>query len=117
MSEDMLANTAPPARHRLLHPLSAALILGLDWLLFGASTLSLGLSTPLSVVLGFMLGAFGVLTIQRRMAQDSHAVALLKGLLAGIAVGLPLPLGGTLLGGWLLSLAGFDWFRQRLLRA
>lgn len=93
---------------RFLHPASGILILGLDWLLFSGSVLSLGLSTPALSLLGFAVGAVGTGLIQARYGGDARSTSSLKGLLGGIAVGLPLPVAGTALGGLILTLSGLD---------
>jgi len=99
-----------PAPTRFLHPASGVLILGLDWLLFSGSILSLGLSTPALAVLGFVLGAAGTGLLQARYGRDSRPKITLKGLLGGLAVGVPLPIAGTAVGGAILALSGLDRF-------
>lgn len=94
--------------NRFLHPASGALILGLDWLLFSGSVLSLGLSTPALAVLGFALGAAGTGLLQGRYGGDGRTKVTLKGLLGGLAVGIPLPIAGTAVGGAILALSGLD---------
>ena len=95
---------------RFLHPASGVLILGLDWLLFSGSVLSLGLSTPALAVLGFALGAAGTGLLQARYGNDGPSKSTLKGLLGGLAVGIPLPIAGTAVGGAILALSGLDRF-------
>lgn len=92
----------------VLHPASGALILGLDWLFFSGSVISLGLSTPTLTALGFLLGALGTGWLQRRYGGDGTGISSVKGLLGGIAVGLPLPIAGTVLGGAILTLSGLN---------
>lgn len=92
----------------VLHPSSGALILGLDWLLFSENAMTLGLSTPLSVGLGFGLAGIGTGLLQRAYHDDSFGKAVLKGLLASVTVGIPLPVAGTALGGGILALSGLD---------
>ena len=93
---------------RFLHPASGVLILGLDWLLFSGSILSLGLSTPALGALGFLLGAVGTGLIQAQYGHDSGGMSLLKGVLGGVAVGIPLPIAGTAAGGAVIALSGLD---------
>ena len=100
-----------------LHPAAGALILGLDWLLFTGTTATGGLALPLAVVLGFTVGSFGTCCIQRFWAKERWGRALLKGLLGGIVVGLPFPIGGTLVGGAVLASSGLDQLRDRAARA
>ncbi|PSQ85761.1 MAG: phosphoribosylaminoimidazole carboxylase [Bacteroidetes bacterium QS_3_64_15] len=103
-------STSPP----FLHPASGALILGLDWVLFSENAMTLGLSTPLVVLVGF--GGTGLATglIQHVYHDDGLGKAVLKGLLAGLAVGIPLPVAGTAVGGGILALSGLNtlWGRS-----
>jgi hypothetical protein len=94
-----------------LHPASGVLILGLDWLLFSGSVLSLGLSTPILALLGVVLGGVGTGLIQYRYGADGGPTSLLKGALGGLAVGIPLPVAGTAAGGAVLALSGLDRWR------
>lgn len=101
-------------RHRtFLHPASGVVILALDWLLFSGNALSLGLSTPFLAVLGFALGSLITARLQRRYGQDTIGTSWLKGLLAGLAVGVPWPIAGTAVGAWVLSLSGLNRLKQR----
>lgn len=93
---------------RLLHPSSGLVILGLDWLLFSGSVLSLGLSTPALVLTGFALGTLGTSVLQSRYGGDGTWMSIGKGLLGGIAVGIPLPIVGTAVGGAVLALSGLN---------
>lgn len=93
---------------RFLHPSSGLLILGLDWLLFSGNLLSLGLSSPALVLSGFVLGTLGTSLLQSRYGADGRWKSLSKGLLGGIAVGIPLPIVGTAVGGAILALSGLD---------
>ena len=70
--------------------------------------MTLGLSTPLVVLIGF--GGAGLATglIQRLYQEDGLGKAVLKGLLAGLTVGIPLPIAGTAVGGGILALSGLD---------
>lgn len=96
-----------------LHPASGLLILALDWLLFSGGILTLGLSTPL-LLTGAALGtAGGVFGLQRRYAEDGRGAGLLKGMVGGLAVGLPLPVAGTGVGGLVLTLSGLNRLRER----
>lgn len=97
----------------ILHPASGALILGLDWLLFSGSALTLGLSSIALAALGFALGGLGTGLIQRTYHGDGTAKSILKGLLAGIAVGIPFPIAGTAVGGGILALSGLNNLRGR----
>ena len=98
----------------VLHPASGVLILGLDWLLFSQNAMTFGLSAVLSVAIGFGVAGLGTLLIQRIYHGDGLGKAVLKGLLAGITVGIPLPVAGTAVGGGILALSGLNklWDRS-----
>lgn len=96
------------SKHRVLHPLSGALILGLDWLLFSGTMLSLGLSTGALMVLGLVFGGLGTGFVQRHYGEDSSVKSLMKGVLGGVTVGLPLPVAGTAVGGAILAMSGLN---------
>jgi hypothetical protein len=105
-----------PAVGRWLLPATGLWILGLDWLLFSQNATSLGLATPLVVVAGFLLGTAGSYVFQRRFAADTRSAAWLKSIAAGLIVGVPLPLAGTVVGGWVLVNSGLaslkNYFRR-----
>jgi hypothetical protein len=67
----------------------------MDWLLFSENAITLGASTLLVAVVGFVGASLGTAFIQRVYGADSFGAALLKALLAGITVGIPLPVAGT----------------------
>ena len=92
----------------VLHPASGILILGLDWLLFSENVITLGLSTPLVALVGFGVAGAGTGLIQRVYREDGIGKAILKGLLAGVAVGISLPVAGTAVGGGVLALSGLN---------
>lgn len=98
---------------RWLHPLSGIVILALDWLLFSGTVVTAGTGTLVTSLTGFLAGGLATLWFQRRFADDPPQLALGKGLLAGIAVGIPFPIFGTLLGGVVLTLSGLDKFARR----
>lgn len=100
-----------------LHPATGALILGLDWLLFSGTVATGGAALMLSVLLGLTLGAIGTCAIQRFWAKERWSRALLKGMLGGVVVGLPFPIGGTLVGGAVLASSGLDQIRDRAAKA
>jgi hypothetical protein len=95
---------------------TGAWILGLDWLLFAENTMSLYLATPLLVVAGFVGGTLGTHFFQTRYAGDQVTTAWVKAILAGLVVGLPFPLAGTFVGGWILFNSGLTSVRDRFLR-
>lgn len=98
----------------LLHAASGVLILGTDWLLFSGNVLTLGFSTSVLAMLGFIIGGLGTGVVQRVYHDDSVGLASLKGGLAGIVVGLPLPVAGTAVGGGILAVSGLNnlWGRS-----
>ena len=106
---------APDSQSRtFLHPVSGALILGLDWVLFSENAMTLGLSTPLVILVGFGCAGLGTGLIQHLYHDEGLGKAVLKGLLAGLAVGIPLPIAGTAVGGGILALSGLNtlWGRS-----
>ena len=103
-----------PLPERFLLPATGLLILGLDWLLFPKEAASLLVATPVTAVFGFLAGSFGAYHLQRRYGLNTKPVALLKGLLAGLLVGVPFPLAGTIVGGWILATSGLAELRSRL---
>jgi hypothetical protein len=102
-------------KHILL-PVTGLWILAWDWLLFSTSAISLGLAVPFAMVIGFVVGGGGTFYFQRRFAGDALWKAALKALVAGICVGVPWPLAGTLLGGWVLLVSGLTSIKGKLLR-
>ena len=105
-----------PERRRLLLPASGLWILVLDWLLFSSNAISAGLGTPIVIVLGFLLGTVGTYFFQWRFAGDTPWKAFPKSVFAGIVVGVPWPLTGTLIGGWVLFFSGLGHVKKEFLR-
>ncbi|MGB5164362.1 MAG: hypothetical protein WBN09_06740 [Woeseiaceae bacterium] len=105
-----------PKQRRFLLPATGLWILVLDWLLFSSNALSAFLATPVVMLLGFVLGSGGTFLAQRRAANDSLWSATMKAIIAGIVVGLPWPIGGTLVGGWVLLTSGLADARKELVR-
>ena len=95
-----------PKRRTFLLPATGLWILALDWLLFSSNMLTAGLGTPVIALIGFFVGGTGAFFVERRFGGSSALKACLKALLAGIAVGIPWPLAGTLTGGTVLLLSG-----------
>ena len=105
----MLMSATDGSRSRtVLHPASGALILGLDWLLFADTVVTLGLATLPAILVGFVGAGVGTGLLQRRYGGDSWGAAVGKGLLAGGVVGVPLPVVGTVVGGGIIALSGLD---------
>jgi hypothetical protein len=107
---------AAPPRRPWLHPASAILILGVDWLFFGAEVLSLETAVVLASLAAFATTTLGVFWIQRARSADSRTAAAAKALFAGVVAGIPTSIGGTVLGTFVLALAGLSrWKRLRRL--
>jgi len=106
-----------PLPKRFMLPATGLLIMGLDWLLFWEEAASFGVLIPFTCTVGFLAGSIGTYVLQTRHGLDSKPVAALKGLLAGILVGMPLPLAGTLAGGAILASSGLAGVRWRLLKS
>jgi hypothetical protein len=112
----MFAWLTDPLPKRFMLPATGLLIMGLDWLLFSEEAATFGVAIPFTAMVGFLLGFLGTYHLQTRYGRDSRAVAWLKGLLAGVLVGLPFPLAGTLVGAGILASSGLAGLRWRLLK-
>jgi hypothetical protein len=106
-----------PLPKRFMLPATGLWIMGLDWLLFSEEAASFGVAIPLTSVVGFLAGSIGTYYLQTRYGRDSRPVAMLKALMAGILVGVPFPLAGTLAGAWILANSGIAGLKSRLLGA
>ena len=104
-----------PKQRRFMVPATGVWILVLDWVLFSSNVLSAWLATPVVMLLGFVLGSGGAFLAQRRAANESLWSAATKAFLAGIVVALPWPIGGTLLGGWVLLASGLANARKEFM--
>ena len=104
-----------PEQRRFILPATGLWILVLDWLLFSSNVLSAWLATPVVIAIGFILGGGGAFLAQRRKANDAPWRAAFKALLAGVVVGVPWPIGGTLLGGWVLLTSGLADAKDEIL--
>ncbi len=96
----------------VLHPYSGGAILGLDWLLFSGNVLTVGTSTPVTILAGFIGAAVAVTLVQRYAGGDGWFKSLGKGLAAGIVVGIPFPIVGTFVGGFVLAVSGLDFLKK-----
>ena len=105
-----------PKERRFILPATGLWILVLDWLLFSSNMLSAWLATPVAMLLGFVLGSGGAFLAQRRAANESLLSTVAKAVMAGIVVGLPWPIGGTLIGGWVILSSGLADARKQILR-
>ena len=106
-----------PMPKRFMLPATGLLIMGLDWLLFSEEAASFGVLIPFTTVVGFLAGSIGTYLLQTRHGLDSKPAACLKGLLAGVLVGIPFPLAGTMAGGLILAGSGLAGLRWRLLKS
>ncbi len=98
----------------LLLPLTGIWILAWDWLLFSSNLVTAGLATPIVMAIGFFVGGGGALILQKWIAGDRLWKAVLKALVAGVVVGAPWPLAGTIVGGWVLIAGGIRTSQGRL---
>jgi hypothetical protein len=103
-----------PDERRWLLPLTGLWIIGLDWLLFSEEIITFELATPIIATAGFLLGAAGTYYFQRKFSGDSRGLACLKAFFAGVVVGMPFPLAGTFVGGWILVNSGVHGLLHRL---
>lgn len=108
---DWLTNPMP---RRFMLPATGLAIMGLDWLLFSEEAASFGVLIPFTSIVGFLAGSICTYHLQTRYAFDKKPVALLKSFFAGVLVGMPLPLAGTLAGAWILASSGLTDIRTRL---
>ncbi len=97
----------------MLHPAAGAFVLALDWVLFSGTVVSLGTAMWLLAGSGLVLGTVGSALIQRWLGGDAWRASLVKGAFCGIAVGLPFPIAGTAVGGWIIAASGLDRLRRR----
>jgi hypothetical protein len=90
-------------------------MLGLDWFLFSGEAATVGLAAPGAAFFGFLAGSLGAYHLQRRFGLDSRPAALGKALLAGLFVGVPFPMAGTIVGAWVLATSGLATVKKRFL--
>lgn len=105
-----------PLPQRFMLPATGLLMLGLDWFLFSGEAATVGLAAPATAVFGFLAGSFGAYFLQRRFGLDTRPTAIVKALLAGAFVGIPFPMAGTLVGGWVLVSSGLAGLKNRLMK-
>lgn len=99
-----------------LHPLSGALVIFIDNLLFGVNALSLGLATPIIAFLAFTMVGTGVFLIQLVLHRDRLLASVAKGFVAGFLAGIPTSITGTIFGTAVLFASGLSlWNRKRVL--
>lgn len=100
------------AKRDLLHPVAAATMLGLDWLVFTSGLVTGALSLPLASGVAALIAAVTTLRLQRRQG-DGLWSARAKALLVGVLVALPLPIAGSAIGGWVLGVSGLRRLTRR----
>jgi hypothetical protein len=105
-----------PMPQRFMLPATGLLIIALDWLLFSKEAATLGLAIPATSLFGFLAASIGTYRLQRGYARNAPSASLLKALLAGVLVGMPFPLAGTFVGGWILATSGLAEVKGRLIR-
>jgi hypothetical protein len=111
--EAKVVDELPRSPRSFYHPLSGAVILGLDWLAFGTDVLTGFVELALSSVVVFVVTYLAVQAIQIRLHGDSLKAARLKALLGAVAAGAPFPIGGSLLGAGILMMSGLSRWRRR----
>lgn len=95
-----------PQRRSFFHPMSGAVLLGVDWLCFGLEWPLGPASMALMSLAAFAATTTTVYRIQLERHGDSPGAARAKAVFAGLAAGVPFPVAGTLLGALILTLSG-----------
>jgi hypothetical protein len=96
-----------PAQKKVwLQPASGLLILAVDWLFFAEEAVTLGFAIPIACFLAFVTTTAGVYWIQRKKGGDTVSAAAAKALFGGFIAAIPTSIGGTILGTFVLLLAG-----------
>lgn len=96
----------PPPPRTFFHPLSGLVILGVDWLAFGADFVSGLFALLLTSLAAFTAVFFAVYRVQTRLNGDAPGKARWKALLGALAAGVPFPVAGTVVGAAILVLSG-----------
>jgi hypothetical protein len=89
-----------------LHPLTAIVLLVVDWMLFGEEVATGGIGWVISLPVGVLLGLAAVL-IQKRFYKDESRPAIAKGFVVALLTAIPAPLSSL----GLLPLAAFGAVR------
>lgn len=89
--------------HSMLHVVSAVLLTVVDNAFWGVNAMTLGLATPLVMLLAFSSMFLVVILIQVFMAKDGLGLAITKGVIVGILAGVPTSVVGTFAGGFILG--------------
>jgi hypothetical protein len=88
------------------HPASGAIILAIDFLGFGTELLSGLLDTPVVCVLSFFLALIPIFYVQMALRTEKWTVALGKAILGATLAGMPVFIGGTMLGVAVIAMSG-----------
>jgi hypothetical protein len=97
---------APAPRRSFFHPLSGAIILGVDWLAFGLDLFSDFAALLVVGVLAFAATYYLVYRTQVGLRGDSPSSARWKAFIGALAAGVPFPVTGTIVGAAILTLSG-----------
>ena len=89
-----------------LHPLTAIVLLVVDWMLFGEEIATGGIGWLISLPVGVLLGLAAVM-IQKHAYEDENGSAIAKGLVVALLTAIPAPLSSL----GLLPLAAFGTVR------
>ena len=89
-----------------LHPLTAIVLLVVDWMLFGEEVATGGIGWVISLPVGVLLGLAAVL-IQKHFYKDENRPAVAKGFVVALLTAIPAPLASL----GLLPLAAFGAVR------
>lgn len=99
-----------------LHPLSGALVIFIDNLLFGVDAISFGFIMPIVALLAFLMVGTGVFLIQWLLHRDRLLASVAKGFVAGFLAGIPTSITGTIFGTAVLFVSGLSiWNRRKIL--
>src|SRR2546430_16419276 len=74
-----------------LHPLTAILLLVVDWMLFGEEVATGGVGWVFSIPIGILLGLIAVM-IQRKLYKEERRPAVAKGIVVAGLTAIPAPL-------------------------
>ena len=95
-----------------LHPATAAGVISVDLMLFGATAATLGAGWGISIPVGVVLGIAAALIQSRGSPRDDPALAIGKGMLVGLLTAIPTPLPSVLVLGAGAAGAG-AWIQAR----
>ena len=94
----------------IYQPMSALFVLLLDWatgaMEAGAIATTGGLALPVVYAISGAIALIGITLIQYNVGKDSFGTAISKAFFAGLVCAVPLPIAGTVFGGFFLAQAG-----------